>query len=620
MDRNSIIGLGLIGAILIGYSIWSAPSEKELAKVKHQRDSIELVQAKAKAEQATAQKLHTTANTAAKTIATGNDSSSTAQQTALYGTFASAANGKKEYYTIENELLKITISSKGGKITSAVLKKFKTYDGKPVQLFNGDSTLMDLSFAAQNKAISTSELYFTAVGSSFNVTGTNSQTLAMRLPAGDGKYIEYLYTLIGNSYDVGFTMNTVGLNDVITGNNNSLLLSFATDASRHEKNIDIERSSTTVYYQDSEKEVNNLSETKDSEESLKSKVKWVAFKQQYFSTVFIANDNFENASKIKSTLSLNSNTKLKRLSADFAIPYTHKPNESFGMRIYFGPNHYKTLTTYDLNLEKLIPLGWGIFGWVNKGIVIPLFNFLDSFSLNYGLIILILTIIIKICLLPFTFKAYQSQAKMKLLKPEIDEITAKNGGDAMKSQQETMSLYKRAGVNPFGGCLPMLFQMPVLIALFRFFPASIELRQQSFLWADDLSTYDSIYNLGFNIPFYGDHISLFTLLMTVSTILYTRMNSQFTGSNAQQMKIISYMMPVIFLGVFNNYAAGLSYYYFLANMFTFGQQYLFKAFVNEEALHAKLQENKKKPTQKSKLQERLETMAKQKANQQKKIK
>ena len=286
------------------------------------------------------------------------------------------------------------------------------------------------------------------------------------------------------------------------------------------------------------------------------------------------------------------------------------------MSMYFGPNHYKTLKQYDLALEKQIPLGWGIFGWVNRFCVIPVFNFLSGFNLNYGIIILILTVLIKIVLLPLTYKAYLSTAKMKVLKPEVDEINLKFGtDDPMKKQQTVMALYRKAGVNPLGGCLPMLLQMPILIAMFRFFPSSIELRQQPFLWATDLSTYDSIYNFGFEIPFYGDHVSLFTLLMTVSTIIYTRMNNQLTGDNPQmaQMKWIMYLMPIVFLGVFNNYAAGLSYYYFLANMLTFGQQWLIKRFVDEDAIHRKIQENKKKPesAKKSSFQQKLETMAKQ---------
>jgi YidC/Oxa1 family membrane protein insertase len=279
------------------------------------------------------------------------------------------------------------------------------------------------------------------------------------------------------------------------------------------------------------------------------------------------------------------------------------------MHFYFGPNHYQILKSQGHNLEKQIPLGWGIFGWVNRFIVIPIFNFLNGFNWSYGIIILILTIAIKLLLLPLTFKAYLSQAKMKVLKPEVDEIQGKFKEEPMKLQQEMMALYRKAGVSPLGGCLPMLLQMPILIAMFRFFPQSIELRQQSFLWATDLSTYDSILDLSFTIPFYGDHVSLFTLLMTVSTLLITKVNSSSQMTNPQ-MKWMMYLMPIVFLGVFNSYSAGLSYYYFLANMISIGQQYLFRSFVNEDEIHRKIQENKKKPTKKSKFQQRLEKMAK----------
>ena len=280
------------------------------------------------------------------------------------------------------------------------------------------------------------------------------------------------------------------------------------------------------------------------------------------------------------------------------------------MSFYYGPNHYQTLNKYHIGMEKLVPLGWGIFGWVNRFAVIPVFNFLNSFNINYGIIILLLTILIKVVLLPLTYKSYISTAKMKVLQPEMSELQAKFKADPMKLQQETMALYRKAGVSPLGGCLPMVLQMPILIAMFRFFPASIELRQEGFLWAKDLSTYDSILDLPFNIPFYGDHVSLFTILMTVSTLIYTRMNMQMTAATNPSMKYVMYLMPIMFLGIFNNYSSGLSYYYFLANMITFGQQYLFKSFVDEKAIHAKIQENKKKPVKKSKFQERLEKMAK----------
>ena len=320
------------------------------------------------------------------------------------------------------------------------------------------------------------------------------------------------------------------------------------------------------------------------------------FKTPIFSSVIINNDGFEKPTFVKTTTNEMSTRFVKNLELETQLAYNHNYKESIPLKIYLGPNHYETLSSYNLNLERMIPLGWGIFRWVNKYAVIPIFNWLDNSIANYGIIILILTFIIKMALAPFTLKAYKSQAKMKVLKPEIDKITEKfKDKDPMKAQQATMSLYKKAGVNPLGGCIPMLLQMPILFALFRFFPASIELRQKSFLWATDLSTYDSVLDLPFEIPFYGDHVSLFTLLMTLSTLLYTRMNSQMSGPQMAQMKWIMYLMPIMFLGFFNNYAAGLSYYYFLANMVTFGQQYVMrKYFINEDVILAQIENNKKK--------------------------
>jgi YidC/Oxa1 family membrane protein insertase len=296
------------------------------------------------------------------------------------------------------------------------------------------------------------------------------------------------------------------------------------------------------------------------------------------------------------------------------LPYNHSPTESIGYSFYFGPNHYNTLKKYEIDLEKQVPLGWGIFGWVNRFIVIPVFHFFGGFGWNYGIVILCLTLVFKTLLFPLTYKAYLSAAKMRVLKPEMDEINKKyENGDPLKKQQETMGLYRSAGVNPMGGCLPMLLQLPILIALFRFFPSSIELRQQAFLWADDLSSFDSVLKLGFNIPFYGDHVSLFALLMTISTVIYTYTNSQMTPTdpNMAAMKWMMYLMPVVFLGVMNSSSSGLSYYYFIANLITIAQQLVMRKFVDENAIYSKIQENKAKPVTKSKFQQRIEEMAKQ---------
>jgi YidC/Oxa1 family membrane protein insertase len=535
-----------------------------------------------------------------------------ARQEALsqrFGSFASAATGEAKTIVIENEVLKLTLNSKGGRISEVVLKKYKNHDGGALLLAAGDSSVFSLNFFSDNKTIATGEFYFELPAAGINVVGTDSQSVSLKLMAGQGRYLEYVYSLKGDDYRVGLKINMVNLNNVVASNAGYMELDWQQKIMQQEKSHENEKNVSTVYYRYTDEEVDHLSETKDAQEELKTKVNWIGFKQQYFSSVLIADKAFENPTKISTTGLLNQG-EIKLMHANLTIPYNHQQSESIGMSFYFGPNHYQTLRKFHNGMEKLVPLGWGIFGWVNRFAVIPVFNFLDSFNINYGIIILILTILIKVVLLPLTYKSYMSTAKMKVLQPEVAEIQAKFKEEPMKLQQEMMGLYRKAGVSPLGGCLPMLLQMPILIAMFRFFPASIELRQQGFLWAKDLSTYDSILDLNFTIPFYGDHVSLFTILMTISTLLYTRMNSQMTAATNPSMKYVMYLMPIMFLGIFNNYSAGLSYYYFLANMITFGQQYLFKSFVDEKAIHAKIQENKKKPIKKSNFQARLEKMAK----------
>jgi YidC/Oxa1 family membrane protein insertase len=480
-------------------------------------------------------------------------------------------------------------------------------------LFNGDSTRFELNFFAKNRIINTGGLFFNPSSSGAIVSKQDSATLAMRLYAGDSaRYIEYIYTLSGQGYRLGFDVRFVGVQDIIASNTSYVELGWAQHLAPQEGDIKTERNNTTVYYMfaDDDAEVESLSETSDDQDEIKTKLKWVSMKQQFFTQVLVAEDAFDKPTRISSVSGLETDTFVKAMKATFTLPYRHTPDERQSMHFYLGPNHYQYLSQAGDHLEKQIPLGWGIFGWVNRFIVIPIFNFLNSFNWNYGLIILVLTLVIKLMLSPFTFKAYLSQAKMKVLRPEVEEIQGKFKEDPMKMQQEMLGLYRKAGVSPLGGCLPMLLQLPILIAMFRFFPQSIELRQESFLWAKDLSTYDSILDLPFHIWGYGDHVSLFTLLMTVSTLLITMVNSQSTMTNPQ-MKWMMYLMPIIFLGVFNNYSAGLSYYYFLANTISIGQQYLFRAFVDDDEIHRKIQENKKRPAAqtKSKFQQRLEKMA-----------
>ena len=423
----------------------------------------------------------------------------------------------------------------------------------------------------------------------------------------DGQYIEHIISLNEITNLVDFKINLVGMDGVIAPNNNYLDLNWKHNVLQQEKTQDAEAKTSTIYYRLTNEEPDYLSETKDLKEEVKTPLQWISFKQQYFNASLISSQNFDNA--VLESKSDESKKLVKTLTANIGLTFNHSAKESYAMQFYFGPNHYKTLKGLNLNLESIVPMGWGIFGWVNKILTVNVFYFLGQYLSNFGIIILLLTVIVKTILFPLVYRSYKSSAKMRVLKPEIDEIKVKYGNDMAKVQQENMKIYRKAGVNPMGGCVPVLLQMPILIAMFQFFPSAFELRQKAFLWSSDLSSYDSILNLPFDIPFYGDHVSLFTLLMTVSTLVYTMYNNQMTGVTGQ-MKVISYIMPVMFLGFFNNYASGLTYYYFLSNLFTIGQQLLIRQFVDDNALHAQIQENKKKPVVKSKFQLKLEEMAK----------
>ncbi|MDA9563725.1 membrane protein insertase YidC [Flavobacteriales bacterium] len=627
MDKNSVIGLLLIGAIFIGFTYLNKPTEEELAAA--QRKQIEADSlAKAQADQ-NARDISPEISAMIK-----QDSSKIASQDSVrniemafrYGRFANAADGEKEYFTIENELIKAQISNKGGRLVNVQLKEYQTHDSLPVYLFDEDSSQLALSFEETDRYrvrdnIYTDELFFEPQSKSIELTGAEKDAISFRL-FGESKdqYIEYIYTLEGNSYMLDFQVNFVGMDDLLKDNLNDIRLNWNIKALSKEKSITTESSTTSVFYKyHGDDEVDYLSETSDDQELLEASVHWVTFKQQYFSASLICEKGFEKDDAQIWVDPLASKKYTKSMGLDLMLPFANGVSTSQKMSFYFGPNHYQTLSSYDIELQEIINLGWPVIRQVSQYFIIPIFNFLDGYNLGYGLIILILTVLIKMILFPLTFKNYKSSAKMKVLKPEIEELNKKHEkDDPMKKQQATMALYRKAGVNPMAGCLPMLLQMPILYAMFRFFPSSIELRQESFLWAEDLSSYDSIFDFpgGFSIPMYGDHISLFTILMAISTFLYTRTNSSMTsisGPQASQMKIMMYFMPIMLLVFFNNYSAGLSYYYLLANCITMTQQFVIKKwFIDEDAIHAQIQENKKKPQTKSSFQKRLEDMAKQK--------
>jgi len=636
---------------MIGYSIWLAPTEEErreqwekqqLEREKERiQDSIALAEREeAEDKPVTIKEEETKKEIIADPELAKPDTIIEIEKDKLlekFGVFTGSAKGEKEFYTLENEVLRLQISKQGGYIHSVELKKYLTYDQKPLKLFYGNDDKFFLNFFYGNRHITTKDFFFEPHfderylkdENHIEVEPGDSTNFAMRLYVDTStdenpKYLEFSYGLTGNKYMIDFNISFVGLHDVVAANTRHINLDWKINMPRQEKNRDYEQSTSSIYYRFATQEIDDLRTNRDDSESIKTSVHWISFKQQFFSSIIIAENNFLNA-EVKSNLFDDDNEDfLKKLSASMDMPYSPREDNHYPMRFYFGPNHYQVLSKYDIDLERQIPLGWGIFGWINRFAIIPVFNFLDGFDINYGIIILMLTVMLKIILLPIAYKTYISSARMRVLKPEIEELGKKfpKKEDAMKKQQATMALYKKAGVNPMAGCVPMLLQLPILIAMFRFFPASIELRQESFLWADDLSSYDSILDLPFSLPFYGDHVSLFTLLMAVSTVIYTRMNSQMMGSTNQMpgMKTMMYMMPVMLLAIFNSFASALSYYYFLTNIITFGQMGLFRKLINEDAIHKKIEESKKKPVKKSKWQKKLEDVSKQRANQAKRKK
>jgi YidC/Oxa1 family membrane protein insertase len=631
MSKSNIIGLVIIVGLLIGYSLWMAPSKTEMAAAQRKADSISLIQRLDSIDNAIAEKVQKQVSDSLSKI--NPVSTEVAGSDSLSKGFTAIGKSEEKFYTLESDLLKLKISARGGRIWSVQLKDYQTFDSLPLVLFKGDSSVFGFEFNTEDlRTLNTANLTFVPIGlegrDSLTVTGKDSIQFAIRVYPGNAdaatskSYIEYVYTLKGNDYMVGYKVNFVGMKGYIAQNTRDMSLLWSTTLLQQEKSLKTEQTQSTIHYMDIAGEVSYLSETKDEKERISTAVKWVSFKQQFFSATLIAQDKFESAD-IETIGYPDNNTdrQVKTMHAEYILPFSLEGDQAYDMKWYFGPNKYKVLRQYKINLERQIPLGWSFFlmQWINRFAVIPVFNWLESFDMNYGIIILILTILLKIVLFPIAWKTYISSAKMRILKPEIEEIGLKfpKKDDAMKKQQATMALYKKAGVNPMAGCVPMLLQFPILIALFRFFPASFELRQQSFLWATDLSSYDSIFSWTVQIPllsqFYGNHISLFTLLMTISTIMYTKMNNDMMGSTQQMpgMKTMMYLMPIMFLGFFNNFSAGLSYYYMLANLFTFAQMFVIRRFVNEDKLHKRIQENKTKPVKKSSFQKRLEDMTKQ---------
>ena len=618
MDRKSLIGLLLMGVLLVAYGIFSQPSKEERARQARINDSIYLAQEKLRQEEARAISLKDSA--ALANPATPEEISQ--RRVAELGSFATASTGEEKFFVLENSKIRVSFSTKGGRPYTAEMKNYKTFEGKPVILFDGETTRFGLQFFTQNKPISTQALFFEpqAPETVQNADGS-PRTLTMHLSAGEGRFIDYVYTLEPDSYKLRMVIRMQGMDQVIGKNTTMIDLDWAADILQQEKGRSWESTHSTIQYRYFQSDAGKLkvsTEKSASTENLTTKVEWIAFQQQFFSTVLLA-DNFMTSATINSANAPEKAPHIKNFSAAISLPFEGKAQEDIGLTMLLVPNHYKTLKALGHDLDVLVDLGWKFIAWINKWFVINIFHWLEGFNLNYGIIIIILTIFFKLLVFPLSWKSFLSGARMKVLKPQVDEITKKYGPDkAMEKQQATMALYRKAGVSPLGGCLPALLQMPIWLALFRFFPSSIELRSQSFLWAKDLSTYDSILNLPFNIPLYGDHISLFTLLMAASMLVTSKMQMDQTQATqpVPGMKVMIYMMPVMMLLWFNSYAAGLSVYYFFSNVISYLQQIIIKRSIDEEKILTKLKENQKKPVKKSAFQERLEQMAKERGVQQ----
>lgn len=604
MDRNQFTGLFLILVIMVGSFFLLKPSASDIKKEAQRQhaDSIKRGLIPGEKPQAVAK------------VDTAKKKAPVVDSAALKGPFGAAMTGNEQFVTLENKDLRVKLSTHGGRIYSVELKNFKTFDKKPLILFNGPQNHFNLLLNANGRVFNSEDLNFTPSAPHLIVNGTDSSSVTMRLSYSPTQYIDYIYGLKGTGYKVGLTIKPTGMDNVLS-NSGNLNLNWSANVLKEEKDMKNERMYSTVYFRNDKGDIDYLSESKDDHKDF-TKINWVAFKQHFFSNVLIANNGFSKAG-LSVNIDANSTTDIKQMGAQLAL--TRDAAGVYPLLFYFGPNRFSTLRAQGYDLEKIINLGWGPLKYINRFAVLPVFNFLKQFNWNMGLIILTLTILLKLVLSPLTYKSYLSMAKMRVLKPEMDEIKAKVGEDnATQLQQEYMKLYRKAGVNPLGGCLPLLLQMPIVFAFLRFFPSLFELRGESFLWMKDLSTYDSIVNFGFNLPFLGDHLSLMCVLMTISTLIYTYFNNQVSGATGQ-MKYIGYISPILFLGFLNSYPAGLNYYYFLANMLTFGQQFLIRQFVDDKKIHAQIQENKKKPEDKKKksgFQARLEEMMRQQQVQQ----
>ncbi len=623
-NKETLVGWILIAALLVGFFLYQNKKFKEDKAKKDEialiarQDSIKLAKTIAPVRTAADTSSSPSAQTSGTQAPTTADSAGMQSQ---FGAFAVAATGQEKFFTIENQVLKIVLSSKGGQIKSVELKDYKTWDKKPLILFTDKTnTLSYQFFIDNNRSVDTKDFYFEPAGEEFNIQGdSTSKSFALRLNVGDGKYFEQKYTLKGNSYLFDYDVSTVGLNSIIPANNTFISANWQNTLTSVEHNIELERRYSALYfrYNSGDKEVNHLSEDKEDDKlDFSAPIEWISFKQQFFNTTFFSKGEFKNGS-LKTHYVKTDLDYVKKYSAAITLPYVNTDKNTYAFQFYMGPNHFNTLAKLDKDNESIIKLGpdFFLFSWIKyiTRFIIWVFSWFNSVHLNYGIIILLMTLILKVVLHPLTAKSIESAAKMKILAPELAALKEKYGEDQAKIGSEQMKLYQRAGVSPFGGCLPLLIQMPILMAMYYFFPASIELRQQPFLWATDLSSYDAIVTFSTALPLIGTHISLFTILMTITSVGQAVMNNQMNSMTNQQpgMKYMPYFMPVLLMFMFNSFPAALTYYYLLQNLLGMIHQWVIqKFFINDAKLRKQIEDNKKNPKQASGWQKKLADMQK----------
>lgn len=621
MDKKQLTGLLVISGLMVAYFLIFSNPKTEATSVKTdslntQVDTLASIPAMGETNSTSTTTSLALTSMDSISVDSGETAPSNSLQKKRFGAFATASTGANINSEIKNDKLALTFSSKGGTLVSAEILGEQTYHNRFLEdsskranldLLYSDSATMNLEFYHNNQRIETKDLYF----SIFEATERN---LVLRAYTNDSSgYVQWSYALENSGYALKVDLSFVGLESVLDRGQNDIPLKWSQIAPRQELNLTNERATSTIYYKTESGSVSRIGRGGENSEEIDEAVEWVSFKQQFFfNSLVFKNGRFKRPVYAETKLPTWADSSVNMgFSAVLSVPFAYTPNSTVSLQWIFAPLHFQTLASMEIGLEEQIDLGYiGLFSLINRYLVIPVFNFFDQMGLGYGIIILLLTLIIKILLSPLNFKMFVSSAKIRLLKPELDELNAKFKPDeAIKKQQAVMQLYRQAGVNPLAGCLPMLVQMPFLLAMFSFFPSAIELRQQGFLWAEDLSTYDSILSLPFEIPFYGSHVSLFTLLMTATTILYTHLNSSQmqSGANMQQMKIMMYVMPIVFLGVLNSYSAGLNYYYFLSNVVSILIYLVIRyVFIDETKLRLQMDAHKAKPQKKSKWMQRLE--------------